>query len=347
MLQRLEIQMQNCRERCTIMTVNHTAKKIAGKGISALRYAKNKGFVFKLISNIFLITVSFVFIYPFLYMISTSVKSYYDLFDKSVNWIAHEFTFSNYVTAFKFMDYPRHATISLAVTVLAVALHLAFDSFIAYGLARYKFPGRSFLTVIMVLSIMIPMQVVIIPQYLEFYFLGWKNTYLPIIIPIIFGFGLKSGLFIFIFRQFFLGLPKSLEEAAKIDGCSFIKTFFLIVVPTARTSMLVCGVMAMVWHWNDYFAPSIYLDLDESWPLPSMLPALNTQYESMFVAGTGAGNTPLNDLKNLELAQNLDSIVTEATVAAGIFLVVLPIILVYIFLQKQFVQGIERTGIVE
>ena len=327
--------------------MNRALELASGKALSAARYVRHKGLLFKLASNLFLITVSFIFVYPFIYMISTSLKSYYDLFDMSVNWVPHELTFSNFVTAFNFMEYPKHAAISLGVTFTAVALHLFADSFIAYGLARYRFPGRGFLTAVMILSIMTPLQVIIIPQYLEFNMLGWMNTYLPIIVPILFGFGLKSGLFIFIFRQFFLGLPKSLEEAAKIDGCSFIKTFFHIVIPTARTSMLVCGVMAMVWHWNDYFAPEIYNRLSDSWPLPSMLTALYKQYASMFVNATGASGAPLTDLINLTSSHNLSNLVTEATVAAGIFLVVAPILLVYIVLQKKFVQGIERTGLVE
>ncbi|MHB8962925.1 MAG: carbohydrate ABC transporter permease [Saccharofermentanales bacterium] len=311
--------------------------KILGFIRNYIRHFRNKGLFYKIFSNVFLITVAFVFVYPFLYMITTSIKSYYDLFDYGVNWIPNSIEIKNYTKAFEILEYPRHFLISVVVTASCVFIHVFSDSFIAYGLARYRFPGKMILNVVMILSIMIPIQVIIIPQFLEFTFLKWTNSYFPIIVPIFFGFGLGSGLFIFIFRQFFIGLPKSLEEAAKIDGCSYVRTYFSIVLPTARTSLLVCGVMAMVWHWNDYFAPGIYLRLSDSWPLPSMLPLLYRRYSDVFINPTAGGFVQI-DFNNL---------VTEATLSAGIFMVVLPILVTYIFLQKQFVRGIERSGIVE
>lgn len=300
-----------------------------------LKGIKRRDLVFRVIANVFLIAILFVYVYPFLYLITTSLKSFDDLFNLSVNWIPRKIDLSNFIKAVDILKLPHHMPISIILTGISVTTHLFIDSFIAYGLARYKFPGKGILTFVMILSILIPLQVILLPQYIEFSFFGWSNSYIPLILPLFFGFGLKSGLFIFIFRQFFLGLPKSLEEAAMIDGCGFLKTFFKIVLPTAKTSMLVCGVMATVWHWNEYLSPSIYLREANLWPLPSMLPLLYNEYSKVFLSDSASA------------AIDLSTAVTEATVAAGILIVIIPLLIGFAFIQKQFIEGVERTGLVE
>lgn len=223
------------------------------------RYVRGGRLVVRLAMYLFLSIVSFVFLFPFLYMIITSLKSPYDLYDATVNWIPRSFFVANYATAFSKLGYLPHFFISLFLTGAGIFTHIFVGSFVAYGLARYKFPGKTLLFGIVVLSIVVPTQVLILPQYIEFVALGWKDTYLPLLVPLFFGFGLRGGVFIFLFRQFFLGLPKSLEEAAKIDGCGYLGVYWRIALPTAKTSVLVCAVLALVWHWNEYFESAIYL----------------------------------------------------------------------------------------
>lgn len=190
------------------------------------RYVRGGRLVVRLAMYLFLSIVSFVFLFPFLYMIITSLKSPYDLYDATVNWIPRSFFVANYATAFSKLGYLPHFFISLFLTGAGIFTHIFVGSFVAYGLARYKFPGKTLLFGIVVLSIVVPTQVLILPQYIEFVALGWKDTYLPLLVPLFFGFGLRGGVFIFLFRQFFLGLPKSLEEAAKIDGCGYLGVYW-------------------------------------------------------------------------------------------------------------------------
>lgn len=287
--------------------------------------------LFKGFTYLFLIIISYVFIYPFLYMLITSIKSASDLFDISVNWVPTSIRWKNYLVAFNNLDYGSHLLNSLIITVLCTVGHVLSCSFIGYGFARYKFPLKSLWFIIVVFTIIIPPQVIILPLYLTYRNLGWLDTFAPLILPTAFGFGLRGGLFIFIYRQFFVGLPNDLENAAKIDGCGFFGAYARIAFPVARTTSLLVLVLSMVWHWNDYYEPVMYLGKSKFWPLPSMLPSIYEKYQSAAV----------------DLMQNPETAITEGVVMAATFLVILPVLLVYCFLQKQFIQGIERTGLVE
>lgn len=321
------------------MKIENSIASLAGRCAGRFRIGR---IITKIMLYLFLAVISFVFIFPFLYMLVTSVKSPYDLYDSTVNWIPRSFYYMNYVNAFRQLNFGRHFIISVAVTLLATLLHVFVDSYIAYGLSRYNFPGKNLLFFIVILSIIIPTQVIILPQYIQFVALHWKNTYLPIIVPILFGFGLRGGLFIFLFRQFFLGLPKAVEEAAKIDGCSHLQVYSRIALPMAKTSVLVCVVLSMVWHWNEYFETTIYFDEMEFWPLPSMLPRIYTLFEQTFKGAAAGGLSGVGGA-----AANVSSMISEGVVMAATFMVIVPVIIAYFFLQKQFMQGIERSGLVE
>lgn len=286
---------------------------------------------FRIFTYVFLIIISYVFIFPFLYMIVTSVKSVSDLYDISVNWIPTTLQWQNYKVAFQNLDYLPHLLNSILITTVCTAGHILSCSFVGYGFARFEFPLKKLWFVIVVLAIIIPPQVIILPLYLTYSSMGWLNTYLPLMVPTFFGFGLRGGLFIFIFRQFFLGLPPDLENAAKIDGCGFLGAYFRIAFPVSRSSSLLALVLSLVWHWNDFYEPVIYLGKPKNWPLPSMLPSIYEKYQQAAA----------------ELTQNADTVITEGVVMAATFLVIVPVLIAYCFLQKQFVQGVERSGLVE
>jgi len=294
-----------------------------------MRIVSNIG---KIFIYILLLNIAFVFLYPFLYMVVNSLKSSADLMNSAINWVPSELKFINYNIAWSALNYPSSFINSLAITVLSTLGHLFSGSFIAYGFARTNAPFRKALFALLIISIIVPPQVIVISLYNQYGTFGWINTFYPIIVPTYFGFGLNGGIFVFIFRQFFLTLPKELEDAAYIDGCGIYKTFFRIILPISLSSLLVCGIISMVWHWNDFYEPVVYLGKSELWPLTTILPQLFESSKTVFM-----------DIERLASGRA----VTEAVVLAGIVIAQLPIFITYMFLQKYFMTGIERTGIVE
>lgn len=284
--------------------------------------------VFRIAFYILLCDLAFVFMYPFIHMIITSLKTPEDLLNITVKWIPNKLFFQNYSIAVKALSYKKYFTNSFIVTTLAIIGHVISCSFIAYGFARYKFPGRDILFGIVIFSLIVPVQVVIFPLYIQYSKMGWLNTYFPLTVPTFLGFGLRGGLFIFLYRQFFMGLPYELEEAARIDGCGSFKIFFKIVLPISKSSILVTTVLSMVWHWNDYFESSVYLSKPAMGLLPSRLPGLYAMLTAEQVTD------PTSQI-----------IFNEAMVLAATFLVILPILIVYALLQRKFMEGVERTGL--
>lgn len=304
--------------------------------------------VYSLAMYLFLCTVSFVFLFPFLYMIVTSIKSYADLTDISVNWVPKAPTVYNYVKAFDTVNYLPHFLISAGLTVACILAKLFICSYIAYGFARFHFAGRGLLFGIVILTMIMPVQTVLLPQYIQFARMGWVGTALPILIPQLFGFGLKGGVFIFVFRQFFLSIPKSLEEAAKLDGCGHIRTYARIALPTARSAIIITIVLAMVWCWNDYYEPAIYLKDISVWPLPKMLEQVYYYYLAYKNPSMISDNYALaSEIRTMDPAALQHKIVSEGTLMAATFLVIVPVLIAYAFLQRRFIQGIERSGLVD
>jgi multiple sugar transport system permease protein len=298
------------------------------------------GKFFRLLIYILLFDLAFVFLFPFLYMVITSLKSSSDLMDTSILWIPKEIEWKNYRNAYYALQYGRSVFNSAIVTSLSIFGHLASCSLAAYAFARYSFKGRDALFLLVLLSIIVPAQVIIVPLYIQFSKLDWLGTYLPLVVPTFFGFGLKGALFIFIFRQFFVGLPPDLENAARIDGCGGFRTYLRIILPISKAAILVVSVLAMVWHWNDYFEPNLYLTKPKLWLVPQMLPAM---YDRMLSMG-------LDDMSEFLDAEVIDEgmiIFNEAVVLAGTFLVILPIMIPYFFVHKYFQESIARTGLTE
>lgn len=278
-----------------------------------------------------LIGLSFVFLYPFLYMLFTSLKSPADLNDISVKWILNEFRWSNYKTAFNALQYGDRLFNTIFVVLISVIGHILSCSFVGYGFARYRFKFKGFWFALLLLAIIIPTETIIVPLYILFSRIGIMGSYLPIIVPSFLGFGLRGALYVFIFRQFFLSLPKALEEAAAIDGAGAIKTFFLIALPNARSSALISLVLGVVWHWNDTYEPSIYIENQTQYLLPQMLPNLYSMI----------------DTENLteQILNNTAEIYNDAVVMAATTLVIAPLIVFYLAVQSKFMISVERSGI--
>lgn len=304
------------------------------------KYIKGGKLLIRIAVYLFMFSIAFVFVYPFLYMLVTSIKSPWDLYDITVDWIPTEFYFRNYIIAFKNLNYFPHLLVSVIVTVSSIVIHIICDSFFAYGFARYKFKGKNLIFALVIFSMVVPTEVIILPKFFGFSALNMTNSYLPIYLPLILGNGLRSGLFIFLFRQYFIGMPKSIEEAAKIDGCGYMSVYWKITMPMASNSILVSAVLALVWHWNDYYEPSIYLNRIQLWTLPSMLPSIYSQYQQAF-GGLASGSS------STAITIDTATAVSEGVVMAATFMVILPVLISYSILQKKFMESVERTGLVE
>lgn len=309
------------RESLSIYLQNTSGKKLAKKVII------NIGLY------LVLFDLAFVFIYPFLTMILDAFKSDADLLNSTVKWIPTELTFVNFKLAFKELHYVDYLKNSLIIVCVATFGHALVCSFIGYGFARYNFRGKGVLFAGVILSMLVPTQVLIFPLYGMYAQVGFLNTYAPLLVPCFFGFGLRGGFYIFLFRQFFVGLPHEMEEAARIDGCGPLRTYWKIMLPMSKSSLLVCSVLSVVWHWNDSFEPSIYLN---SAPQLQLLTArIPEMYEKLALFSDEA----------VEGINAADLVINQGTVMAATFLVILPLLVIYMFVQKQFMEGVERSGL--
>lgn len=286
-----------------------------------------------------LLVIGFVFLYPFLYMMAQSIMSYEDIVDATVEWIPRDFSFKNYSIAYSALSVSATLKNSIFLTAICTLGHLVICSIIGYGFARFPYKGSNLIFGGVILSMLVPIQTLIIPRYILFskieviFGLTMTEGYLPMIIPCFLGFGLYGGLYIFLFRQFFIRMPKSLEEAAYIDGCGPLKAFFSIALPTAGPTITVSLVLSIVWHWNDFYEPSVFLVEPKQWLLPQVLPALYNRLMNSQVSDT----TKINE----------SILYHEGVVMAATVIALVPLMLVYLILQRRFMESIERSGLVE
>lgn len=287
----------------------------------------------KIFLYLMMILITYIFLYPFIYLLVTSVMTNDDLNNFTVEWIPRSLNFKNYTMAAEFMKFFNSLKNSLFSTVLTTLGQLISCSMAGYGLARYKFPGKKLVFMIVILALIIPTQTIIIPQYLLYGKFGWLNTFIPITVPAFFGYGFKGALYIYIFRQFYLGLPKELEEAARVDGCGFLRTYVRIIFPTAKTAYIVVLVLALVWNWGNYFEPSMYLGRTDMYTLPM---SLNNITEALTVS---------MESLSANFGVDADNPINNAVLCAGAVMVIAPLAAMFAVLQKEFIQGIENSGL--
>jgi len=296
---------------------------------------------------IFLIAFGFVLLYPFLYIIINSLKSPLDFLDPSVQWAPKQFSFENFNMAIKALDFWRSLGNTLFYQIGASLVQFLACMVAAYGLARFEFKGKRILMGIMILSIIVPVMMTIVPNYINFSkidFLGILGLVSRLVgrdvrpnlidtpwvfyLPAITGVGIKGGLFIYIFTQFFKGLPKELEEAAWIDGAGSWKTFLRIIIPSSGAAAITVLIFSIVWHWNDYYLAQMYLSDNQT--LSVVLGSLN---EDTIVNILGVG---------LDLARmNFVSIVFAACLLG-----IAPMIVFYLIIQRKFIASVANSGIV-
>lgn len=288
------------------------------------------GLLSKIIVFVLLVDLAFVYVYPILYMISTMLMSTLDLVDPTIRWIPTTLYWDNLVKAFEGLGYWQGFWQSLSVSLVAAVAQAISCGIAGYGFARYDFPGKNLLFVLVLLAFVIPPQIIVIPLYLLYREFGWINTKLPLIIPEMLGLGLKGSMFIVIYRQFFIGLPQSLEEAARIDGANSLTILGRIMLPLAKPAILTVSLFSFVWHWNDYYLPSMFISEQSQWTLVRRLQVLQQSLDEIY-----------------EVSPYGMSSMTEPVNMAGAFLVIMPVLLLYFIAQRWFTESIERTGLVE
>lgn len=299
-----------------------------------------KNLIWAVIRGILICGISFIIVYPLLIKLSSSFMMEMDMFDPTVQWIPRGITFLNYIRAFQGMRYPTTFMNSLGLALSVSILTLISCTMIAYGLARFDFKGRGLLFAIVIFSLVVPPQLMMIPMFLNFRFfnlfgflaepgLNLIGTFWPFILTSATGTGLRNGLFIYVVRQFFKGMPRDLEEAAEVDGAGTLRTFVTIMIPGAVPVLLIVFLFSFVWQWNDIFYTNLYLT--GARVLPFALEGLAHEYNMIHQEQYG-----------IQISGEYRSILNNS----GMLLFIAPLLLMYAALQRYFIESIERTGIV-
>ncbi|MBO4468680.1 MAG: carbohydrate ABC transporter permease [Clostridia bacterium] len=284
---------------------------------------------------VFLISVGYIALYPIFVMISNSLMTMDDVLDQSVVYVPKTITFENFQTAFERLDFYNSLKSTLLIPILSGMIEVVTCAITAYGFARFNFREKNFLFGLVIATIAVPSTLLMIPQYTGFYNfdplkiiamfnkltgqnlqINFLNTGFTMWLPSLFSVGLRSGVFIFIYRQFFKGLPKEFEEAAYVDGANPLTAFVKVIVPSSTVPIVTVTVFSLVWHWNEYYTTNMFL-AESNRPLAVMLKII-------------AGDTKL----------------ANGVRMAGALIFIIPVLTVYLILQRKFIKSIDKVGIV-
>ena len=196
-----------------------------------------------------------IIIVPFFWLISSALKSDAQFYAIPPVWLPDAPRWGNFATVLIEQEYWRYIFNSVWLGVVIVILSVTSSAFVAYGFARYNFPGKKVIFVVLLGTMMLPAQVTLLPTFILYREIGWLNTYLPLIAPHLFG----SAFVVFLLRQFFVSIPKEMDEAAKLDGCGPIRTWALVILPQAKPALITSGLFVFMWVYKDVLAPLIYL----------------------------------------------------------------------------------------
>lgn len=285
---------------------------------------------------VILFGIGFIVLYPLIYMVSCAFRERSDMNDPTVMWLPRHYTLDIIRETWRIMDFGSTLKNTFFLNIGCSLVQVMSCAVTGYGFARFSFKGKRLLFGIVIMMILVPPQVISLPLYTQFRFFGIKGIFsvnlidsmLTMYLPAMTANGIRSGLMILIFRQFFRGLPKELEDAACIDGCGPFMTFVRVMIPNAASAFLTVFLFSVVWYWNDYYV------------------------STAFFTDTRTVATVLYDLDSrLSRALYGDSRIRPSArelivwKEAGCLMSVLPILIMYVFLQKHFTEGIERSGL--
>ncbi|MCP3793995.1 MULTISPECIES: carbohydrate ABC transporter permease [unclassified Paenibacillus] len=253
-----------------------------------------------------------IMIFPFLWTVSSSLKDMSQIFLVPPAWIPHPIKWSNYIDSLTAMPFGRAYWNSFYITTVSVSATLLTASMAAYAFAKIRFPGANLIFILFLSTMMIPKQVTMIPLYIIMTKIGWLDSHLSLIVP---G-ALFNAFAVFLLRQFMMGIPKELEEAAIIDGAGSFKIYWRIIMPLIRPALAAVGIFVFLGSWNNFLDALIFLNTPEKFTVPLLL----------------------NTFKGLYIAD-------WSLMMAGTTISVIPVLIIYIVAQKQIIEGVTLTGI--
>ncbi len=285
------------------------------------------GLLYKILIYGLLISLGYIYLYPILYMLTNSFMTMADIIDVSVKWIPSSLNWENYQLVWEAINYPVALKNAFILAIFPALSATVSSAIIGYGFARFNFPLKKLLFVLMIATFIIPPQITMLPtfrMYSKYELLGSLKAF---IYPAILGQGLNGAIFILIFYQFFRMIPKSLEESAQLDGASHFQVFLKIAIPLAVPSIIIVFLFSFVWYYNETYLSGLFLRGSDLLTLPLRVDQYINNYTSIYPEGSRAR----------ELMQ--------AVKLAGNVLTILPLLIIYFFTQKYFVESIDRTGI--
>ncbi|MFD1676253.1 carbohydrate ABC transporter permease [Alicyclobacillus fodiniaquatilis] len=273
---------------------------------------QTRGVGIKIVLYVLLTVFTILMLFPFFWLLRSSFMSSREIFSVPMKWWPSQLLWSNFVQTFQDAPFALYFRNTLFLVVVNLIGAILSNSFIAFGFARIKFKGRNFWFVCVLLTMMIPSVVMFIPQFIGWKVLGAYNSYWPLTLPSFFG----NSFFIFLLRQFYLSIPLDYDEAAFIDGANYFTIYSKVILPLSKPAMVTVGVFTFMGTWNDYFNPMLYLSSQKLWTLQLGLSSFLGQYTS-----------------NWQL------------VMAGALVTLLPMLIVFFFAQKTFIEGISLSGV--
>ena len=252
-----------------------------------------------------------LFLLPLFWMISSSLKPNYQVLEFPPRWLPDPIRWSNYREALTYVPFGRYAINTLFIAVMTIVGHVLSCTVVAYGFARLRAPGKNYLFLVLLATMMLPYPVTMIPIYIGFKTVGWVNTFLPLVVPAFFG----SPFYIFLLRQFFLTIPPEMEDAARIDGANILQIIWHIIVPISKPALATVAIFTFQAAWNDFLPPLIYLHDQSKYTISLGLSFFRSNYDIRW------------------------SYLMAASLAT-----MLPVIIVFFLAQRLFIEGITLTG---
>ena len=278
---------------------------------------KEKRTARSIVYHVVICLIGIIMIYPLVWMIMSSFKETGTIFTTAGSLIPEKFILDNYRNGWKGFAGIAFSTFfknSLFISIVATIGTILSSAVVAYGFARFEFRGRKLMFTAMLLSMMLPAQVLMIPQYLWYQKLNWVGSYMPLIIPYFFA---TQGFFVYLMSNFIEGIPRELDEAAKIDGCSYFGIFRLVIAPLMKPAVVTGSIFSFMWRWDDFLSALLYINKTAKYPVSLALkmfcdPGSSSDYGAMFAMAT---------------------------------LSVLPAVVIFLFFQKYLVEGISTSGL--
>lgn len=279
----------------------------------------------RLLTYFILIGIGVVFLHPILYMLVNSFKSVGDLVNPTIEWIPTKLYLGNYKAALDVLEYGKSMGVTIALVGVATICQTISCALAGYALARHDLPLKKLWIVMMILSFLTPSSITLIPKYLMFNTYGLIGNPLSVLLPAILGQGVNSAIIVLVFFNFFSRYPRSFDEAARLDGASGLTIFFKVAVPICIPAVIVSLLFSFVWIWNETYVSGLLLG-NSMRTLPMKLQSFVEEYSRL--QGAGAENK-----------------INESLQLAATILVIAPLMLLYVALQRHFIEGIESAGI--